>query len=101
MRASRRELEARNQSQARQIADLTRNLRAAVTDRHACTSQLERVCGELSRTKDVVASHIISAGHPSHALHAADEFAAGLRQALADAGVDLHIELDRSEGAAS
>lgn len=101
MRTSRRELESRNRSQAARIERLLEERDAARRDAHACAHAIQDVAGELSRAKDVVASHIIAAGHPSHALHAADEFAAGLRQALTDAGVDLHIELDRSEGAAS
>lgn len=54
---------------------------------------------ELLRCKDVIAMHIVAAGHPSTVLHSPQEFATSLRQALADAGVDLTAELARLEGA--
>ncbi|MDX3243497.1 hypothetical protein [Streptomyces sp. ME18-1-4] len=54
---------------------------------------------ELLRCKDVIAMHIVAAGHPSTVLHSPQEFATALQQALADAGVDLTAELARLEGA--
>lgn len=59
----------------------------------------QRLSHELSCAKDVVASHIVAAGHPSTVLHDVCSFAESLQQALADAGVDIRIELDRLEGA--
>jgi hypothetical protein len=58
-----------------------------------------RIAHELATAKDVIASHIVAAGHPSTVLHSPQAFAEALRVALADAGVDLRIELARLEGA--
>jgi hypothetical protein len=60
---------------------------------------LGAVAAELSTAKDVIASHIVAAGHPSTVLHDARTFADALEQALTDAGVDIRLELARQEGA--
>jgi hypothetical protein len=98
MRPSRRrlteqgtDLAARNERLRTERDDARRNA-------HACASQLERVAAELSTAKDVIASHIVAAGHPSTVLQSPQEFAGSLCQSLADAGVDLRIELARLEG---
>lgn len=67
-------------------------------DARACARQLQRHATELSRAKDVIASHIAAAGHPSTVLHDPQTFAESLRQALTDAGVDIRLELGRLEG---
>lgn len=59
----------------------------------------QKLAHELSTAKDVVASHIVAAGHPSTVLHDVCSFAESLQQALMDAGVDIRIELARLEGA--
>lgn len=59
---------------------------------------MARPAGELDVIKSVVASHIAAAGHSSTVLHDARAFADALRQALADAGVDIRLELARLEG---
>lgn len=59
---------------------------------------LARIAGELDRCKEVVASHIAAAGHPSTVLQSPQAFAESLRQSLADARVDLRLELARLEG---
>lgn len=53
---------------------------------------------ELNTAKEVIASHVVAAGHPSTVLHDVRSFAAALEQALTDAGVDLRLELARLEG---
>lgn len=58
----------------------------------------QRLAFELSTCKDIVASHIVAAGHPSTVLHDVHAFADALEQALTDAGVDIRIELDRLKG---
>lgn len=58
----------------------------------------QKLAHELSTAKDVVASHIVAAGHPSTVLHDVRSFATALEQALTDAGVDIRIELDRLKG---
>lgn len=54
---------------------------------------------ELSTVKDIVASHIVAAKHPSSALSDAHSMAIALQEALEAAGVDLTAELARLEGA--
>lgn len=99
MRPCRRSLTERNRVLAARAEQLAADLEAANGDAFALTGQLRRVTRELSRAKDVVASHIVAAGHPSTVLHDPKAFAESLRQALADAGVDLRLELARLEGA--
>ncbi len=98
MRISRRELQTRTERQARRIDTLTTSLAEAEANASASASQLGRIAAELSTCKDVIASHIAAAGHPSTVLHDVRSFADALQQALADAGVDLRVELARLEG---
>jgi hypothetical protein len=63
------------------------------------TGALAMVATELSTAKEVIASHIVAAGHPSTVLHDVHSFGNALQQALTDAGVDLRLELARLEGA--
>jgi uncharacterized protein len=95
---SRRRLEERNQRQAAQIDGLIADRDAWKTDADATGRALGQVASELSRAKDVIALHLVAAGHPSTVLHDAKTFADALQQALTDAGVDLQIELARLEG---
>lgn len=60
---------------------------------------LAHVAAELSTAKDVIASHLVAADHPSTVLHDVHTFADALEQALTDAGVDIRLELARQEGA--
>lgn len=54
---------------------------------------------ELDACKEVVALHIVSAGHSSTVVHDVKRFAESLREALAANDVDLRLELARLEGA--
>lgn len=92
MRPSRNDLYAR-------IDALTTDLADAQKGELACAKQVERVASELSRAKDVIASHLVHVGHPSTVLHDVHAFATALQQALTDAGVDLRAELALMEGA--
>ncbi|MGW2933980.1 hypothetical protein ACWDA7_19500 [Streptomyces sp. NPDC001156] len=67
-------------------------------DARALASQLGRIAGECSAAKDVAASHIVAARHPSTVLNDPQTFAESLRQALEDAGVDIRLELAQMEG---
>ena len=98
MRLSRRSILTRNGVLRVRVERLLAERDDAREDACALTGQLLRVSGELSRAKDVIASHIVAAGHPSTVLHDPKAFAEALRQALADAGVDIRIELARLEG---
>lgn len=99
MRASYRQLADRYERRGTQIERLIKERDDALSGQKACASQLERVAGELSRMKDVVASHLVAAGHPSTVLHTVHDFRDALEQALTDAGVDIRLELARLEGA--
>jgi hypothetical protein len=68
-------------------------------DAKATGSALEQVAAELSRMKDVVALHIVAAGHPSTVVHDVRTFAKALREALEANRVDIRLELARLEGA--
>lgn len=98
MRRSRRWLADQNERLTARNTQLDGAIDEAVRNERATASQLLRVAGELSNAKDVIASHIVAAGHPSTVLHDPKAFAESLRQALTDAGVDLRIELARLEG---
>jgi hypothetical protein len=100
VRISRRELEARNRRQARRIDGLIAERDDALEGQTACASQLERAMGELSRAKDVIALHMVAAGHPSTVVHDVRTFAEALREALSANRVDLTLELARLEGRA-
>lgn len=99
MKPSYRQLAARNERQAARIDQLTAERDAFEEDANACGYALEQVAGELSRMKDVVASHLVAAGHPTTVLHDIQHFRDSLEQALTDAGVDIRLELARLEGA--
>ncbi|MFD3929721.1 hypothetical protein [Streptomyces sp. NPDC058614] len=68
-------------------------------DARACASQMERLAHELSRGKDVIATHMIAVAHPSTVLHSPQQCMESLREALASVGFDLRLELERLEGA--
>lgn len=99
MRISRRELEARSRRQAARIDRLTAERDAFQKDADATGYALGQVADELSRAKDVIALHLVAAGHPSTVVHDVRTFADSLREALAANGVDLRLELARLEGA--
>jgi hypothetical protein len=99
MRPSRRELIFRNYTLAARNEQLITDRDAHAEEARATASQLLRISAELSRAKDVIASHINAAGHPATAMYTPQEFAEALRIALQDAGVDIRIELARMEGA--
>lgn len=90
-------------SRRRHEAALARQERGyqIVIDRIATTNRdaLAAVATELSDMKDVVASHLVAAGHPSTVLHDVRHFRDSLQQALTDAGVDIRLVLARLEGA--
>lgn len=68
-------------------------------DAEATGRALARVAGELSRAKDVIAQVVHAAGHPDSAVQDVRAFADALVEQLAAAGVDLRLELARTEGA--
>jgi hypothetical protein len=96
---SRRRLEERVRSLATRNEALIADRDAWKADADATGRALGQVAGELSRAKDVIASRIAAAGHPSTAWQSPQAFADALQQALTDAGVDLQIEFARLEGA--
>jgi hypothetical protein len=75
------------------------HLAAFEGDADACASALEEVSGELSRAKDVIAQVVTAAGHPDTAVQDVRAFATALVEQLAANRVDIHLELDRLEGA--
>lgn len=95
---SRRQLTERLTAKDARLDQLTADRDAHREDAAANARALEQVAGELSRCKDVLASHIVAAGHPSTVLHSPQACMESLRQSLADAGVDLRLELARLEG---
>lgn len=98
MRFSRRELISRNARLAASNERLTADRDAHAEEGTALASTLLRVTGELSALKDIVALHIHAAGHPDTVIHDPQKFAEALRISLADAGVDLRLELGRLKG---
>lgn len=99
MRTSYRTLAARNASQAARIDQLIAELEEVRRGERACASQLERIAHELSRGKDVIATHIVYVGHSSTVLHSPQQCMESLREALTAVGFDLRLELERVEGA--
>lgn len=99
MIVSRRRLEERNARQAAHIDRLTAERDAFQEDADATGRALEQVAGELSRAKDVIALHLVAAGHPSTVIHDVRTFAEALHEALTANRVDLQIELARLEEA--
>lgn len=98
MRVSYRELADRYARRGVRIEQLIADRDAHKETADACASQLARIAAELSATKDVVASHLVAAGHPDTVLHSVEAFRDALTQALTDAGVDIRLELARLEG---
>lgn len=94
MRLRRKYDDLRNRYEARIAADETRQ-ETTGAEQYALT----RIAAELDRCKEVVALHIVAAGHPSTVVHDVQAFAESLREALAANRVDLRIELARMEGA--
>jgi hypothetical protein len=99
VRATYRQLADRYQRRGAQIERLIAERDALAQDAGACGRALGQVAGELSRVKDVVALHLVAAGHPSTVVHDVKSFAEALREALTASGVDLRLELARLEGA--
>lgn len=99
MRISRRELEARNRRQAAHIDELIADLDKATTKNSARAAAQRKLAAELDACKEIVATVIVAAGHPSTVVHDVRTFADSLREALAANGVDLRLELARLEGA--
>lgn len=99
MMESRRRLEDRARRLAVRNETLIAERDAARGDATACAHALEDVAGELSRAKDVIALHIVAAGHPSTVLHNPAAMGEALREELAANRVDLRLELARLEGA--
>jgi uncharacterized coiled-coil protein SlyX len=98
MRPSRRELEARTDRQAARIDELTKKLAEAEAGETACANQLKRIAHELSRGKDVIATHMVAVAHPSTVLHSPQACMESLHEALTAVGFDLRIELERVDG---
>jgi hypothetical protein len=96
---SRRKIIDRADRAATRADSTAAHLAASQADARACAKALELVAAELSRAKDVIASHITAVGHPATVLHDVKSFAVSLEQALTDAGVDIRLELARTEGA--
>lgn len=99
MIVSRRRLEERNRRLTVRNEALIADRDSWKKDARATAKALEQVAGELSRMKDVVALHLVAAGHPSTVVHDVKSFAEALREALAASRVDICLELARLEGA--
>lgn len=99
MRPSRRVLTERNTDLAARLEIVTAQRDEYQDTARVIASTLRCTAAELSRCKDVLASHIVAAGHPSTGLHDPKAFAEALRVALEDVGVDIRLELARLEGA--
>ncbi|MFD5632417.1 hypothetical protein [Streptomyces sp. NPDC127072] len=98
MRISRRELHAQIASLAARNEHLAAQLAETEADKTACVSQLERAAHELSRGKDVIATHMVSVAHPATVLHSPQACMDSLREALTAVGFDLRLELERLDG---
>lgn len=96
---SRSYLIERNQQLVAQVDRLIGERDAALKNHAAAAYTARRFAAELSRMKDVVAMHIVAAGHPSTVVHDVTKFADSLREELAACRVDLRLELARLEGA--
>lgn len=96
---SRRYLIERNTQLLAQVDRLIGE-RDAALENHAASAYMARgLAVELSRMKDVVALHIVAAGHPSTVLHDPKRIGESLREELAANRVDIRLELARLEGA--
>jgi hypothetical protein len=98
MRPSRRELEGRDRRRAAQVERLISERDDARAGELACAKQLERIAHELSRGKDVIATHMVATAHPSTVLHSPQARMESLREALTAVGFDLRLELERVDG---
>lgn len=98
MRISRSALQDRVDRLASRAESLETERDARKADADASAGALLSVSAELSMAKDVIASHIIGASHPSSFLLSPQQAFEALRRALTDAGVDLRIELARQSG---
>lgn len=98
MKISYRQLAERYERRGAQIERLLAERDDALAGQRACASQLERIASELSRGKDVIASHMVAVGHPSTVLHSPQQCMESLREALAAVGFDIRLELARLEG---
>lgn len=98
MRPSRRRLTEQGADLAARNELLREKLADALESKTACASQLERIAHELSRGKDVIATHMIAVAHPSTVLHSPQACMESLHEALTAVGFDLRIELARVEG---
>jgi hypothetical protein len=98
MRPSRRELEASNRRKDARIDQLIGKFEEAQRGERACAKQLERIAHELSRGKDVIATHMVATAHPSTVLHSPQACMESLREAPTAVGFDLRLELERVDG---
>jgi hypothetical protein len=98
VRPSRRYLIDRNTQLHARVERLIAERDTALDNHRAAAAAARRVAAELSRMKDVVALHIVAAGHPSTVLHDPKRIGEALREELAANGVDLRLELARLEG---
>lgn len=95
---SRRSLTERNRLLVARNERLIAERDEARENHTAAAKAARRFAGELSRMKDVVALHIVAAGHPSTVLHNPARIGEALREELAANRVDLRLELARLEG---
>ena len=98
MRPSRRRLTEQGANLAARNERLREKLADAEAGQQACASQLERIAHELSRGKDVIATHMVAVAHPSTVLHSPQACMESLREALTAVGFDLRLELERVDG---
>lgn len=97
MRPSRRRLTEQGADLAARNERLSGALADARAGELACANQLERIAHELSRGKDVIATHMVAVAHPSTVLHSPEACMESLREALTAVGFDLRLELERGE----
>ena len=103
MRPSRRQLaalQAENERLAASNMRLEREVDIHAQEAATLAGRLTRSNDNLARMREVVASHIAAAGHPSTVLHDVYGFTTALEQALKDAGLDLGADVYRLKGAA-
>ncbi|GAA3851875.1 hypothetical protein GCM10023084_02610 [Streptomyces lacrimifluminis] len=98
MRPSRRRLTEQGADLAARNERLREKLADAEAGERACANQLERIAHELSRGKDVIATHMVAVAHPSTVLHSPQACMESLHEALTAVGFDLRIELERVDG---
>lgn len=99
MRPSRRRLTEQGADLAARNERLLAERDEARAGETACANQLERIAHELSRGKDVIATHMVATAHPSTVLHSPQACMESLREALTEVGFDLRLELERVDGA--